>query len=152
MNKHLRRLSHVGIATSDLDRSLAWYTRVLGLDEAFRLERDGKPWIIYLHLGPETFVELFAPRPDQPTPPHTHFSIEVEDVEAASEDLKRRIAPEQLPRDEIITGSDGSRILNFFDPDGHRIEFQELPPVSKQAQARQRLRVSGTVNFGMKEE
>lgn len=142
MNRHLSRLSHVGIPTSDLARSLDWYTRVLGLDEAFRLERNGTPWIIYLHLGPETFVELFAPRADQPTPPHTHFSIEVEDVEAASDDLRSRIAPEQLPRDEIITGSDGSRILNFFDPDGHRVEFQELPPGSKQAQARKRLSVS----------
>jgi catechol 2,3-dioxygenase-like lactoylglutathione lyase family enzyme len=142
VNKHLTRLSHVGIPTSDLERSLDWYTRVLGLDEAFTLERDGKPWIIYLHLGPETFVELFAPRADQPKPPHTHFSIEVEDVDAATADLKTRIAQEQLPTDEIITGSDGSRILNFFDPDGHRVEFQELCPGSSQAEARTRLRAA----------
>jgi len=56
MNRHIAALSHVGIYTSDLDRSLEWYTQVLGLEEAFRLERDGRVTIIYLHMTPGTFL------------------------------------------------------------------------------------------------
>ena len=139
MNPHIRALSHVGIPTSDLDASLKWYTEVLGLDEAFRLERDGRIVIIYLHLTPGTFVELFAPRPDRPEPRHTHFSIEVEDIDAAVAHLKERLPAESIRNPDITTGMDGSRIFNFFDPDGHRIEFQQFPPESQQAQARSRV-------------
>ena len=140
MNPHITALSHVGIPTSNLDRSLKWYTEALGLEEAFRLERDGRVVIVYLHVTPGTFVELFAPRPDRPTPPHTHFSIEVEDMEAAVADLMERLPAESIRKPDITTGMDGSRIFNFFDPDGHRIEFQQFPPESQQAQARRSVR------------
>ena len=143
MNRHIAALSHVGIYTSDLDRSLEWYTQVLGLEEAFRLERDGRVTIIYLHMTPGTFLELFAPRPDQPKPPHAHFSIEIEDVEAATADLLTRLPEESIRSREIVTGIDGSRIFNFFDPDGHRIEFQQFPADSNQAQARERMEARG---------
>ncbi|NOY80463.1 MAG: VOC family protein [Kiritimatiellaeota bacterium] len=135
MNRHITRLSHVGIQTTDLGRSLAWYTHVLGLDEAFRLVRDGKTWIVYLHAAGQSFIELFAPRPGMDAPPHAHFSLQVADIEAAVTDLRKRLPPESSRHDEIMTGTDGSRLYNFFDPDGHRIEFQELRPESRQARA-----------------
>jgi len=135
MNPYLKRLSHVGIQTSDLDASLKWYAEVLGLKEAFRLHRDGRVVIVYLHLTPNTFVELFAPRPDQAAPPKTHFSIEVTDIEAAVQDILPRLPGESVRKREITTGMDGSRLFNFFDPDGHRIEFQEFPPESQEARA-----------------
>ncbi len=40
---------------------------------------------------------------------------------------------------DIVTGNDGSRIFNFFDPDGNRIEFQQFPAESQQAQAMVRM-------------
>ncbi len=143
MNKFLRRLSHVGIHTSDLERSVQWYTQVLGLEEAFRLCRGDRPWIVYVHLTEDTFIELFAAREGQ-TPPHTHFSIEVADIEAAVADLRERLPPESVCHDVIITGADGSRIFNFFDPDGHRIEFQQFPAESQQARSWKRLTERGT--------
>ncbi len=135
MNPYLKRLSHVGIRTSDLDASLKWYTEVLGLKEAFRLERDGRVVIVYLHLTQNTFIELFAPRPDQAAPPKTHFSIEVTDIEGAVQDILPRLPDLSVRKREITTGMDGSRLFNFFDLDGHRIEFQEFPPESQEAQA-----------------
>jgi len=138
MNPHIKTLSHVGIQTSDLDASLKWYTEVLGLKEAFRLRRDGRVVIVYLHVTQKTFVELFAPRPDQGAPPKTHFSFEVPDIDAAVEDILKRLPPESVRNREITTGTDGSRLFNFFDPDGHRIEFQQFPPDSQEAQAMRR--------------
>ena len=139
MKPYIKALSHVGIQTSDIEKSVKWYESV-GLKEAFRLTRDGRLVIIYLHLTPTTFVELFAPRPDLPVIPKTHFSIEVTHIEEAVADLKQHLPAESIRNPNITTGTDGSRIFNFFDPDGHRIEFQEFPPESQQAQAMARER------------
>jgi len=135
MNPHLRRLSHCGLRTSNLERSVRWYTEGFGLEEPFRLTRDGKPWIVYLHVTENTFVELFAPSaPGEPVP-HGHLSLEVDDVAAAAEYLRSRLPTESIRGQNIITGADGSLIFNVYDPDGHRIELQQFPPESRQAQA-----------------
>ena len=135
MNKYFKTLSHVGIYTSDLETSLKWYTEVLGLEVAFRLERNGKIVLVYLHVTPNTFVELFAPKAEKMPPPHIHFSIEVRDIEVAVEEFKKRASYDSYKRPDIITGRDGSRIFNLLDPDGNRIEFQQFPETSKEAQA-----------------
>ena len=119
--------------------SLKWYTEVLGLQEAFRITRpDGKVGIIYLHVTPTTFVELFAPGPNPKAQLKTHFSLEVDDIESAVADLKKRLPPESMRKPDITKGRDSSFIFNFYDPDGNRIEFQQFPPESLQAQAMDR--------------
>ena len=133
MKPYMKCLSHVGVPTSDLEASLRWYKEVMGLEEAFRLVRNDKVALVYLHLSPDTFIELFAPRPELTPPPKTHFSIEVTDIEAAVADVVERLPRDKVHR--IVTGDDGSRLFNFFDPDGHRIEFQQFPPESQQARA-----------------
>jgi len=139
MKPYVRTLSHVGVYTTDMEASLKWYTEGLGLDEAFRLyDPRGRLTIIYLQLTPATFVELFAPRPGQSVPPKVHFAIEVSDIEEAVRDLKTRLGPESIRKSEIVTGRDGSRIFNCFDPDGNRVEFMQFPPQSQQAQAMER--------------
>ena len=139
MKPYITCLSHVGVQTSDLDVSLKWYTEVLGCKEAFRLERDGRIVIIYLHVSPTTFIELFAPKPNKEVP-HTHFSIQVNDIDVAVADLLPRLPESSIRKREINIGKDGSSIFNFFDPDGHRIEFQYFPPTSQQAMAMKRLK------------
>jgi lactoylglutathione lyase len=140
LNPHIKRLSHVGVDTSDLEASVKWYTEVLGLEVAFRLYNpEGKLWIVYLHATPNTFIELFAPRPNQAAPAKAHFALQVDDIEAAVADLKQRLPPESLRKPDIGSGKDGSRLFNFYDPDGHRIEFMEFPPESQQAQAMKRM-------------
>ncbi|MCX7013019.1 MAG: VOC family protein [Candidatus Sumerlaeota bacterium] len=150
MKPYVKTLSHVGVRTTDLERSIQWYTEVLGLDLAFRLERDGRTFIAYLQLTPTTFVELFAPFPAKPgatafqpaaaggnpkRPGTTHFAIEVTDIEEALADLLPRLPPESIKKREHIKGGDGALIFNFFDPDGNRIEYMQFPSESKQRQA-----------------
>ena len=143
MNPNISRLSHVGLQTSDLDASLEWYTKVLGLTPAFTLVNDGKPWIVYLHVTDTTFIELFAPRPGMGAVAKGHFSLETDDIDAAVADLLPRLPEYSVKSRDIITGKDGTRIFNFFDPDGHRIEFQQLLPVSSQAIAMAALKGNG---------
>ncbi|MCX7015558.1 MAG: VOC family protein [Candidatus Sumerlaeota bacterium] len=143
MKRYMKTLSHVGVLTSDIDKSLQWYTEVLGLEEAFRLyNKQGNLTIIYLQLSPTTFVELFKGNPNQPQKMNTHFAIEVANIEEAVADLQKRLPPEsrRKERDEIVVGTDGSKIYNFYDPDGNRIEFMEFIPTSQQAQAMARVR------------
>ena len=141
MKPYMKTLSHVGINTSDIEKSLKWYTETLGLDEAFRLYNPaGNLTIIYLQLTPTTFIELFVPRPNVTKPSNTHFAIEVSNIEEAVADLRKRLPPESKMKDEITTGRDGSKIYNFRDPDGNRIEFMEFPPEAQQAQAMARVR------------
>lgn len=137
MNPHLKTLSHVGLHVSDFEVSMNWYTEVLGLTEAFRLHDDkGRVMLAYLRLSKDDFVELFAPKETSPSPlPKSHFAIEVEDIHAAVADLKTRLPQSSIRNPDIITGRDGSLIFNFFDPDGHRIEFMQFPPESQQAKA-----------------
>ena len=44
-------IGHIAITCQDIDKSLDFYTRVLGLHEAFRMERDGSLWMVYLKTG-----------------------------------------------------------------------------------------------------
>ncbi len=127
MNPHIETLSHVGIQTSDLDASLKFYTEVLGLEEAFRLERDGRVTIIYLHATQNTFVELFAPRPDQAAPPKSHFSFEVADIDAAVEDILKRLPPESVIEVRLAgpppqRGTDLAVRIHLVAPGGQRIQ------------------------------
>ena len=127
-------LSHVGIWPRDFEASLKWYTEVLGLEEAFRLHReDGEVSLVYLHLGEFAFLEIFNPK--QPTTPgHVHFAIQVEDIEAAVEDLMKRLPVESVKNPEIKLGKCGAKLFNFFDPDGNRIEFMEFVSGSLQGE------------------
>ena len=54
-----RALSHVGIAVKDFDAAMAYYTKTIGLREAYSLKQpDGRPLLTYLHVSRDTFLEL----------------------------------------------------------------------------------------------
>ena len=47
----INRVGHVGIYVSDLDRSIAWYTQVLGLTLTGRWPFPGSGEIVFLRFG-----------------------------------------------------------------------------------------------------
>lgn len=134
-------LGHLGIKTSDLEKSVAFYRDVLGLKEAFRMGRDGQDFIVYMYVSPHEFIELFA---GGKVPAEyaddkigfMHICLEVDDVEA--EYKRMRELGVELDTG-ILDGYAKCRQFWIHDPDGTPIEMMELPPESLQARAIARL-------------
>jgi lactoylglutathione lyase len=127
----VRGLNHIGINVSNYDEALAFYTKTLGIREAYTVRNaDGTPRLTYLQLSRDTFIELIPAGPNQPKGV-THFGIEVRDIDATVTALRARgetvAAPGQTPARAAFT--------RINDPDGVQIEVMEFGPDSLQRQA-----------------
>ena len=132
-------IGHFAITCKDIAKSLDFYTRILGLSEAFRMNNDdGGLWMVYVRTGSDDFIELFTNGGDQPDIPRNasgfkHLCLWVDDIETTVRDLKDRgldVDPEG-----IKTGRSKCRQYFIADPDGVRIELMQLMPESRQAEA-----------------
>ena len=53
------RLNHVGIAVTDFQESLNFYTKVMGFRVAYAMPSpDGKPTTTFLQINRDTFIEM----------------------------------------------------------------------------------------------
>ncbi|MHB0859590.1 MAG: VOC family protein [Anaerolineae bacterium] len=132
----VKGLSHVCFVVANLERSLDYYERVVGLRHAFDFIReDGTRSGAYVYLGNRTFLELFERKPeaDVPTMSHSfqHICIEVANMDETVAALRNRGAEVS----ESKMGSDGNPQAWLVDPDGNRIELHELRPDGWQEQA-----------------
>lgn len=126
---HLNKVHHIAIICSDYQRSLYFYTHVLGLKviaENYREQR--KSYKTDLALGDEYVIELFSfPSPPQRvTNPEAaglrHLAFEVNDISEVVAELDvHNIAHEEVRMDEFT----GKHFLFFRDPDGLPIEVYE---------------------------
>lgn len=124
-------LNHVGVVVEDYQASLDFYTRTMGLREAYTVRRpDGSPVLTYLQLNRETFVELIPAAPGQRTG-ITHFGVEVDDIDAAVSRMRQAGA---TVGDPGLTPAQ-ARFSRMSDPDGVQIEVMEFGPESLQRKA-----------------
>lgn len=124
-------VNHVGIYVSNFDASIAFYTQKMGFREAFTVHDDtGKPFLSYLQVSPQTFVELQPAGPNR-TPGISHVGLQVEDIRATINTLKER----GVTVEDARVSSTKSMIANISAPDGVRIELSELTPESLQRKA-----------------
>ena len=127
-----KKIDHVEIITDDLERSVDFYTNVLGFTPKLRqhIERStlGVPIdIVMLDLG-GTAVELIsytgvtvAPCPTGEQLGYRMMALEVEDMDQALDYLRAKgIEPSWGPR---VTEGHYAR-AEIRDPDGHRIELR----------------------------
>lgn len=126
---HLNKVHHIAVICSDYQRSLDFYTHVLGfriLAEHYRKERQS--YKTDLALGDKYVIELFSfpSPPRRATHPEAtglrHLAFEVENLEGEVRELNRLgIAHEEVRTDEFT----GKRFLFLQDPDGLPIELYE---------------------------
>jgi catechol 2,3-dioxygenase-like lactoylglutathione lyase family enzyme len=123
----IQGLNHLTLAVTDLERSVAFYRDVLGL-ELKALWQDGA----YLEAGPLWLclsVDAAAEGAQRADYTHYAFDVAAEDFEALSERVRTH-APEW--KDNKSEGAS----LYFLDPDGHRLELHVGSVASRVARYR----------------
>jgi len=132
-------LGHIAFKVKDLVASLAFY-RKLGFPEMLRLLNDkGEPWIVYLRITDELYLELFPRGVGERVPPEnnvgmTHLCLTSPDLDTTEAHLKSVGIPLSRPRNPK-PGVDGNRGMWIEDPDGNRIEIMEMAANCIQHQA-----------------
>jgi lactoylglutathione lyase len=122
------RVLHTMIRVGDLDRSIKFYTDVLGMKLLRRKDYpDGKFTLAFVGYGPETEHAVVELTYNWGTDKYDlgnafgHIALEVDDVYKACEDIKKRggkVTREAGPMKH------GSTVIAFVeDPDGYKIEL-----------------------------
>jgi catechol 2,3-dioxygenase-like lactoylglutathione lyase family enzyme len=130
-------IGHAAFGASDLERSLDFYCRGLGLREAFRLYNErGETWIVYLQVRGLDFIELFPdPRVQPAAAPgraYRHLCLMVDDLQGTLDELAARGVHPDGPAKQ---GKDRNWQAWLTDPDGNRIELMQIMPDSPQQAA-----------------
>jgi lactoylglutathione lyase len=127
------RILHTMIRVGDLDRSLKFYTEVLGM-RLLRLQEypDGKFTLAFVGFGPESDGAVIELTYNWGTERYElgagfgHIAVEVADAYAACAEIKRRggkVVREAGPMKHGVT------VIAFIeDPDGYRIELIQRKP------------------------
>ena len=122
------RLLHTMLRVGDLDRSLAFYTEVLGMQQLRRQDYpDGRFTLAFVGYGPESEGAVIELTHNWDTPAYElgngfgHIALEVDDAYAACAAIKARggkVVREAGPMKH------GTTVIAFVeDPDGYKIEF-----------------------------
>jgi lactoylglutathione lyase len=122
------RILHTMIRVGDLDRSLGFYTDVLGMHLLRRKDYpDGKFTLAFVGYGPEAEGAVIELTHNWETDHYDlgsgfgHIALEVEDAYAACEQIRARggkVAREAGPMKH------GTTVIAFVeDPDGYKIEL-----------------------------
>ncbi len=122
------RFRHTMLPVADLERSVDFYTRILGMQVVRRRDqRDDSRTIAYVGYGAEgthPVLELIAGTGDADKPWAGHFAIAVADLKALCASLENEgvrftrvlVAPE---------GGSNTLVANIVDPDGFEIELNQ---------------------------
>ena len=135
---HDTRLLVVGIGVKDYPESENFYGKLLGFPVAFKFSSpDGKRTTTYYQISRDTFLEMQSPAADA-APGITHVHIQTEEVAAMIARL-RAAGLESVARNKTtpnsvteagVTQPSNVKSANVFDPNGIRLELNELLPES----------------------
>ncbi|QAY66711.1 VOC family protein [Paenibacillus protaetiae] len=124
----VKKIEHLGIMVSDIERSVAFYTEVLGLKHVkTMLHNDGVIRLAFLAFpeAGETILELVegynGPVAAEGRVHHAAFTVDDLDAELA----RIKSLDVNLRDTEITTLPDGARYFFFYGPDGELLELFE---------------------------
>ncbi|GHV90747.1 lactoylglutathione lyase [Spirochaetia bacterium] len=129
-------IAHLAITVKDMEKSLDFYTRILGFKKAFEMPNrsTGEPWIVYLHIKKNQFLELFyhgeRDNPwDASLRGFNHICLEIDDIQG----MVKHIEDSGWKIDQALKqGGDKNLQAWISDPDGVRIELMQISPESPQ--------------------
>lgn len=125
MSTH-KRLDHVGVMVRDLDATIDFYTKVVGLELKDRLTHtNGVIQLAFLGFNGshETEVELIQGYSDSLPPEGAvhHFAVSTDNIETEYARVKKLDVPHL--DEEIVTLPNGYRYFFLHGPNGEWIEF-----------------------------
>ena len=120
----VKRLLHTRYRVADLDKTVAFYRDVLGLEEVRRSTSPRGSRLVFLKApGSEELIELCqfdASGPVIVGPDLTHLAFEVDDLDA----FARHAAAQGYPLSDGPTPTGSGSIIAFVDaPEGYEIEL-----------------------------
>lgn len=139
----IRRLAHLCLITTDLERIIGFYRDKLGLTVKFRFAAANQAIFgAYIAAGDTTFVEFFDQQlsalqwggeitPLTAGTRYGHFCLEVTGLT----EFRKTLLARGVEVGEIREGMDGSYQAWLADPDGNRIELMEYTHGSAQLAA-----------------
>ncbi|MBC8537141.1 VOC family protein [Feifania hominis] len=141
----IKTISQLAYKVTDIEKSLQFYTEILGCQHMFDFYRDdGTPWMYYLRLCPYQYIELIPTAEVEKTPKTSlhHTALIVEDIGAAAQELLEKGVPiyrgpaelgnRLYSAGEILPGGCNSPSFYIADPDGNAIEIMQFVPQSRQ--------------------
>ena len=127
----IRDLAHVCFVVRDLNASIEFYVKKLGLASAFDfLDDKGERFGVYVKVGPRSFIELFKGQLDVKAAKQSfqHICLEVDDFHQTVAQIRKA----GVAVDNVKMGADNSWQGWLADPDGNVIELHGYTPMSKQ--------------------
>lgn len=128
----IRKYLHTRLRVSDMDQSLRFYTRILGLKLKERKTSPRGSELAFLQApGTDSEIELCAfPSSGRVEVPEdlVHLAFQVESLEVCINRLKKANVP--ITEGPIIT-SGGTSFIFTEDPDKYEIELMEYPKEKK---------------------
>jgi len=143
--KNIVGIGHLAIRVKDIDKTLAFYRDRLGLKEMFRIEREGKLWLMYLRVTDTQYIELFPDAVGDRAPARdavglNHLCLEVDSIDGVLADLAKAGIP--LTREKQM-GADGNLQAWIEDPDGNRIELMQMCANNMQSEGLKKIHAGG---------
>jgi lactoylglutathione lyase len=125
------RLLHVMLRVGDLDRSIAFYTDVLGMTLLRRKDyAEGRFTLAFLGYGPESEATVLELTHNWDTPAYElgtaygHLALGVDDIHGACDHIAERGGRVVRPPGPM---KHGSTVIAFIeDPDGYKVELIQL--------------------------
>jgi glyoxylase I family protein len=120
-------LNHISISVADYEAATRFYAKQMGFREAFSFrEPNGDPYFTYFQISRDTFLEVMQATPARPAG-CPHFGLEVQDLDAAVDELKQRGVEVRPPS---LSPRTGTRIAQAIGPGGINMELLEMGPGS----------------------